>query len=488
MDSSRVMRSCWLLSVAFLVALVMQLFIAAPVHAQNGQYGSCNVPVSETTCTRQEAYSQCAAQGPSRISQFLIDWRCQVSGTQYILQMQHRTSGWLTQSDMGSWSWREECPAGSFWNDGTNQCDCGPGSIIGPNGQCKTCSSFNSEPGFLNAGPSTRNFQSACIGGCTFAASGPSVCSTLNGSMTCSGVYEFTGDSCTVPTNPEPGLPQTPPDLLPAPEKTCFPAEANQTMCVKKNGDHCTSTRAGKEICWKPGETGDKTSGPEIQSRRPGTDTSPPTDKPKPPETLKPPYNTITTTTTIVNNNNTTTTVTTTTTSRETTNGTNAGDRDDASNSDGSDGDGDGDGDGAGESGDCNVPPKCTLGESIGCAMLRQSWTNHCAGLKGADSPEVGDFSDLNDKIPGLDSALQDVWSSGGDESDGPPTLDDLDQGWAGRGSCPIELSFSVPRFGSYTMDGYWLCYLLDALAWLVTVIGTLHAGWILLSGFRKGG
>lgn len=379
----------------------------------------------------------------------------------------------------------EVCPAGQEWNATAGRCDCPSGQIKGSDGSCRTCASMNGDPGFLNVGARVRPFQSMCVAGCTYAVTGPRTCTTVGGSQTCSGVFEFTGEGCTATPGPE--VPEQPEDLLPHPTEICKPAGSGQTMCIKPTGEQCASTSAGKQICWKPGETGDKTSGDEIQSRRPGTDTSPPPDKPKPPETLQPPYNTVTTTTTVTNNNNTTTTVTTTTTSRRTTNGTDAGDRDDADGGDG--GEGEDEGEGGAASGDCSTPPTCTLGESIGCAMLRQSWMNHCGALNGAASPDNSDFSHLNAALPGLATAVPEAWQGDEGGSDGPPTLADVDtSGWAGRGSCPIELQFSIPAFRSYTLDGTWLCHLLDALASLVTIVGMFHAGVILLSGFRKGG
>lgn len=471
--------------VAFLVAFLLS---ALAVHDASAQGYQCT-PTAGSPCSRPQAYAEAQARRtelqavyPPPYEFRIRDNYAEGSAARFQLQFRWGTQSWTNPPAPSLFYWSTGCPAGTNWDPVTMSCGCPDGSIA-RGGVCKPCSELNGEPGFLNTGPRVRPFQSMCVAGCMYAAQGPRTCATVGGATTCSGTFEFTGAGCTA----APEQPQQPEELLPHPTEICKPAGSGQTMCIKPSGEQCASTSAGKQICWKPGETGDKTSGDEIQSRRPGTDTSPPTDKPNPPETLQPPYNSVTTTTTVTNNNNTTTTVTTTTTSRRTTNGTDAGDQDDADGGDG--GEGDEEGEGGAASGDCSTPPTCTLGESIGCAMLRQSWMNHCGALNGAASPDNSDFSHLNAALPGLATAVPEVWQGDEGGSDGPPTLADVDtSGWAGRGSCPIELQFSIPAFRSYTLDGTWLCHLLDALASLVTIVGMFHAGVILLSGFRKGG
>lgn len=129
---------------------------------------------------------------------------------------------------------------------------------------------------------------------------------------------------------------------------------------------------------------------------------------------------------------------------------------------------------------DCTKAPTCSLGDAIGCAILRQSWFNHCDALNGADSEAVGDFSHLG-QIDGLENATTDVFP------DDEPTDEEIDMdGFGPRGSCPIYLNFSAMG-RTYTIDHPQLCTVLDALATIVTMLGLLHAGWILYSGYRKG-
>src|SRR5690606_38302329 len=51
------------------------------------------------------------------------------------------------------------------------------------------------------------------------------------------------------------------------PPVSCTPAEDGQTLCVKATGEQCYSAGEGRQICWRPGETGEKVDGPILQKR-----------------------------------------------------------------------------------------------------------------------------------------------------------------------------------------------------------------------------
>jgi hypothetical protein len=53
-------------------------------------------------------------------------------------------------------------------------------------------------------------------------------------------------------------------------------------MCLKNDGQHCASASTGKQICWRPGETGEKASGDTLQVRNAGGSPTPPQTPPPP--------------------------------------------------------------------------------------------------------------------------------------------------------------------------------------------------------------
>lgn len=124
--STEVKRAVVRRLVYVLIAAALAWFGMGEARAQTGEMGTCNVPTAQTTCTRPEAYAQCAAVGPTRITTYLIEWRCRVSGTRYFLDMRHRTSGWQSGSAPFVWAFLHDCPVDQPWNDATKTCDAPP--------------------------------------------------------------------------------------------------------------------------------------------------------------------------------------------------------------------------------------------------------------------------------------------------------------------------------------------------------------------------
>lgn len=375
--------------------------------------------------------------------------------------------------------------APSYWEitarsypKGTESDECGPGEVSDPEhpGECLTpqkCLARN----VGITGDGVRAWESKCISGCQIAlqpgTGGPT---TANGSTIWRGRFEYSGNVC------EGGVVQNPdPDGTRTDEKTkpqeCVSTGPQSRACVKPNGDTCYTTQSGRQTCWKPGETGTKTDGPVLQKRDPGHQEGAPDVQIPNGDTAIKDGSTVKTTATKPDGS----TVNTSTTNYVTNSGANAGDNNQGEKDDGS---GEGregkDGEKGSASSNCTTPPACNEGDSIGCAMLRQSWLNHCDFAKPrSETMEqvVGDTSELN-AIPGLSTAMRDV--HGELEEAGPDTIDD--GGWGGRGNCPIVLNFSAMGH-SWQIDHPQLCEILDALAALILLVGAFHSTRILATG-----
>lgn len=383
--------------------------------------------------------------------------------------------------------WNEPCPDGGEVSPITGQCgaQCSGGAIAMTNGMCspkpEECLARNAEPGFANVGETTRNFASHCVGGCQFGVNGPHTQTTHGSRTMVTGTFEFSGGVCGAsPSAP----PQPDTDVLPAKSQECGPAGASQTFCVKANGDHCATSAAGRQICWKPGETGEKVDGKTLQKRQPGETPTPPRTPPPDGDEWTAPKEAIKTTTESKSSGGTTTnTITTIITNQETKSGVDAGPKNQGEKGDGSGDDKEGE-DGAEKgqySADCAKPPTCSQTDGIGCAMVRQQWSNKCDAIQG-DVNQIGNTNEL--PTDGLESSLIDVWDQGDGYIPGPTDVDT--SGWSGRGACPINLEFSAMG-KSFNVNHPQLCEILDALAALIMIVGSWHAGFILTTGFRKG-
>lgn len=282
------------------------------------------------------------------------------------------------------------------YNAGT---ECVAPEVPQRDGTCKdpdeVCRGRNTQPGFFGVKSITRAFNKKCIDGCNFERVEPHFSVGVQGGSThYTGRYEWTG-TCAANEPSEP-----PPVDNDKPEKaSCeiLPGQSGNTvqMCVKPDGKQCLTTNGGAttndNLCWKPGETGEKSEGPEKHRRNPGTDTTPPT--PPPGDTLQPSIDPVTQTTT--DDRRGITIVTTTTGGRTTSGadagGTNSGEPRDGGPDGGDEGEDKGSVEGGGE---CDNPPQVTGGDPLLANIIYQTWGTRCAG-EGVDAVvSTGDVAD----------------------------------------------------------------------------------------------
>lgn len=310
-------------------------------------------------------------------------------------------NGCTWKPGLASWP-GAECPIGKSWDDAKKRCavQCPGGFGEDPYnpGQCMDedkCTARNSS---INTS-ALRIGGDTCVnlGGCAFEAdtSGSVSAATSEASLT---MYPYSysgrpGSACAAPPPPDPEPPE--------PKPECIPAGGGQTMCIRPDGQHCYSSAPGKSsgFCWKPGETGEQTQGPDRQDRKPGTDPPPPNLNLNNGDTLQPkPGGPITSTTNTGGN-----TIITTVINYGTTNGTNAGSgsgKGDSGTGDiskpggGGNDTGGGGGDGTSASGgaDCKSPP-IVQGDAALNMVATQAWATRCAVVAGHAVKVTGDVS-----------------------------------------------------------------------------------------------
>lgn len=367
------------------------------------------------------------------------------------------------------------CPAGTEWNDSTGTC-------FNP----EECLSKPPLGGTFHSGSTIAS--SMCSGGCSFApAPGENdVAISLDGGstwVTVGGGWVPTGEACAV---------GEPPAQLMNDGQECLDVDG-QSVCVKPDGRHCYEASTGRQICWQPGETGEKTDGETLQKTNAGDQPIPPNMQLPNGDTLEqsdPPINTTTQTGDR--------TINTTTTNYNTQHGTNA-DGDDGSNdsgepSDGSGGGGEGDGeDGSASGGEtCAAPPVCT-GNALTCYAINQEWFNACdSSGEGMSALDALTTQALNESY-GEDGP---DWT-GELGSDGEGDLDTFrrveqitgaeldDSGFLGGGQCP---SFPVPDVAgtALNIDFSIICELLENVSHLVMAAAYFLAFRIIAGGGRK--
>lgn len=239
----------------------------------------------------------------------------------------------------------------------------------------------------LSPAPRVSSASSVCTGGCEYKIVESCGTTRVNGgnAMHC-GVWEYSGNPCG--SLPPPGPGEGPGDP-PAPQK-CTPAGDGQTFCLKPDGNHCASASTGRQICWRPGETGEKDDGPIKQKRDAGNDPIPPNLQLPSGDSLSPvgqPVRAVTN----VNNQ----TINTVTQNYQTTHGTNAGgsapNKGESASGDGS-GKDEGEGSASG-GGDCKTPP-ITSGDPVLGMVATQAWHTRCAVEAGNAAKVTGDVAD----------------------------------------------------------------------------------------------
>lgn len=361
----------------------------------------------------------------------------------------------------------EPCPTGWKRNNTTGECE-------DPNEACKA---LNNEPGFLGVGETARPFVNLCAAnGCNFGIrpGSPYTATDLGTSnQVVHGQFEWTG-ACTPPSNP-------PPDPAPEPQQHCETAGSMGDgtpikLCVQKDGRHCiTAPKSGKQLCWTPGETGEKTTENILQKREGGDKAQSPTPPNKPDLTQEGPS--VKTTTT---KHPTGTVITTTTTNWKTNDNTNAGPNDDGVPDTGDDSGGDSDQGSNEASGDgtCNTPWQ-TSGDAILGAILGEAWKLRCAGEK-ANEDNTADAGTLGGIAHGLEPGEGDsIFGDGQSGGTGSGVTDNL-YSW-GSGNCPVaSLTFTMgghefvpPAIFCDTVAALSALFQLAALVWAMRIVGS---------------
>lgn len=399
-----------------------------------------------------------------------------------------------------------ECPVGSgqVWDAATKDCiaqPCPGGYMQDPwtPGQClsdQRCKARNDLPAFANSISSARVGTSHCVDGCLYTVGASSVTGAIagGGSTLAAGSFSFSGAACSSTTLPKEQA-ETPP------EQQCSAAGGGMTFCLKKDGQHCYNATTGKQICWNPKETGEKTDQNLKQKRDAGnTPIAPVLNLPNG-DTLVQNGNPVTTNTSTTTNNSTTNT-TTTTTNYVTQNGTNASggsnDGDSGEPGDGSGGDDEGEddeGETASGGGSCAAPPVCSKPDSIECIQLQVDWQHAC---DAEQQYGAGFWSSLFGSMTSADDASGDGTTQPGAAgvlgADGQGDLanhrevkmidgaDLDDSGFLGGGSCP---QFPAAMAGPITLpiDFTKICDLLGNVGQIVLAVAYFVAIRIIATG-----
>ena len=258
------------------------------------------------------------------------------------------------------------------------------------NGQCSAtpdeCLAFNSGGGF--GVETTKPFRSKILAnGCELAMTSGGQCTSVdaNSIELCAGEFQFTGvvGGQEPPDVFVPG-PTTPEEAAEPSPQTCTPAGGgSHNYCVKSTGDHCMTSAQGRQLCWKPGETGTKTDGPIAQVRDAGTTPNVPNFNLPSGDTLQ---------ATGQKSTATTGRTTTTTTNYKTVHGTNAGPKNQGEKGDGS-GEGkeqDPDKNTASGGEDCDRKP--IVSDPAFEMIANQAWATRCAVEAGNAADITGDI------------------------------------------------------------------------------------------------
>lgn len=233
--------------------------------AQAQDYSGCyNVALQGSACPHKgDAYTNAEAAANDRNARLYPTQGYQVefhsegvqSGTHLVVYYGIKNpGGGYVDTTYRTWPKDAGCPAGTEWDESSKTCH-DPQECL-------------SKPPLGETIIRGGQFQ-ACSGGCVFEPNAPLTIAVGDGAgaFTVSSGWEPTGAACTVG------------EATPAPSdqpQECVPV-GGQTMCVKPDGDHCYSAGTGRQICWDPGETGEKTDGPVKQRRDPGETPQPPT-------------------------------------------------------------------------------------------------------------------------------------------------------------------------------------------------------------------
>lgn len=351
-------------------------------------------------------------------------------------------------TESGLQRWVTGCPTGTEWSDYSKKCDT-------PCSQRPALTSGNRQ----QPGP-------FCSEGCQYAPAGQQNMFSVTGSDGVARLWYSTagatpsGGTCAV----EGGNQEAPP---------CQPLGDGQTACKRDDGQIChTTATTGRQICWTPGQTGEKTDGPDMQKASAGQNPQPPNNALLPSgDELIPQGPKTDVQHTSESGHSSTTNITNYTTAF----GTNAGTGKDSGSKVGSgsgsgsgegegDGDGDGDGKGTATGGECGSGWTCS-GDPIACAQLREAHLQRCALVDGPAEGELGNAED------GMGEGIGKLFGSGGD---GMNVLNVLGGSINQTKQCPANPVIDLGSWGAIELP-------LDRICPHLQLLGTLMLGFAYL-------
>lgn len=450
-----------------LILALIGLIIAT---VSGSAYASCSSYTSICT-TAAEAQQQAIAESHTK--------RCQTSSTVRVTEYMGSPAyqavitgpvpSCLLESPLYGtpWRWVEPytCPDGSqpgYYPDNTTNSLC---RLTNNDCDNRNNPSMDAERTMVNM-PA----QGVCVAGCMLKPVSPSVTSTVGSYSVTTAIIKYSG---TCPPGAV-GRDAVPSDTAPDNDQ-CIPAGAGQTMCVRDNGErNCYTATTGREICWTPTETGDKSDGPLQQTRNAGASPIAPSPQLPNGDSLQ---QSGTPMTTVTYNQTTNITTTTTTTNYTTVNGTtppappggqpNGAPEDKSKAPNGSSG-----------GGDCASPP-INSGDALLSQIATQSWLIRCGStLSDANADGVPDYLGLS----GDDVASLTAQAGAPDPADASlvgtdidHTVDALDQsGFGWSRTCPVPppimIGSTVISFASWAA----ICDYLQIAGYLVLLIAGL--------------
>lgn len=257
------------------------------------------------------------------------------------------------------------CPAGTTWDDVGKTCFSSAACLAKP-------------PLGSTRVESASPWSSVCSGGCAYEQDDAVSVQMLDDStgkwVGFTTGWKPSGDACTT---------STPSASAFSDPQACQPAPDGQTFCIKPTGEHCYSLTngSGRQICWRAGETGEKTDGTALQVRNGGSAAATPQTPPPAGDTFTQSGGSVTKTSSFNG-----TTITTTTTNYVTGSGTNAGGEDSGEPGDGSGSPSGGSGD-APEFDEPSVPE--APGVPWGVLPGQSDWSANLGGSSACPAPVV---------------------------------------------------------------------------------------------------
>lgn len=339
--------------------------------------------------------------------------------------------------------WAATCAAGSTWQDSTKTCFSAAACLAKP----------AQALGILNV--SLVPSKSYCDGGCQFVAQGGTDSSMTTGGgqslhVYTGGQYKPSGSACAAGEGQLPAAGSDPP-------QTCVTDSGSSTpVCIKAStGENCVKFQDGRQSCWKPFETGEKTDGAKLQVRNAGSLPTTPQTAPPAGDTFAQQGSPTTTTATNVDPKGATRSATMTTTNYATVGGANAGQQD------------------QGEPGDGSGSPSSSGGDGDAGA--------DSDNLEKIKSAVFGDGSDPNGDTTGMDATAGSVQSTTEYGADG------FDQtGFGYSRTCPAPPS--VTLYGhtfAFDSEGRF-CDWMVVGGWFVLVVAGIASMYIAVGGSRR--